>query len=54
MAMVFINGMAKNMKVIGNKVNNMEMDFLLINKVKKEKVFGIWENVFNGLMNKFN
>lgn len=49
--MVFINGMVKNMKVIGSKVNNMVMDILLILKDLKKKVFGIWENVLHGQMN---
>ena len=49
--MVFMNGITRDMKDSGNKVSNMVMDFLLMKKKKKEKVFGIKENVLLGLMN---
>ena len=48
--MEYMNGMVKNMKVTGKKVNNMVKDISQMYKVKKRKVYGIQESVYNGQM----
>ena len=48
--MEYMNGMVKSMKVTGKKVNNMVKDISQMYKVKKRKVYGIQESVYNGQM----